>query len=217
MKCPGGHTLPYKSGKVQCGPDACAERQASFQEALAASRGKKPVKAPEPARLEDLEAHAPQAKGLANQEHQELARAITRDDFDVPEGLSTVAEDEAAQQEAEALRAPMGRFHARKNWAKLPNFSKMSPEEIKDWTGKRLESLGPVAVMELEYALKMGDAETRRKQAGDVLDRIGFSKKEAAGVMGAPIVIVTGGDGARPYRPAFVVDETKKLGNGDDK
>lgn len=197
MKCPNGHDVGAFVGKVACGPDFCGENLQSWNPET--------TKAPKQQRKK-TELPIPYVE--VNKTVRETSKALKR------EGLPQDLTDEAAA-EIERMKKAIGKYEAHRAFLKIPDISKMTTEEAKDWVSKKIDALLPEALARVEYNLKLGDEQAKDKAAYELLDRGGFGRKDGGGLPGAPIIIqVAQPDGTTTttttYKPSWMVDAKKE-------
>ena len=199
MKCPRGHAVGTFFGAIACGPDACVEGLKVLEPAS--------IPAPPKQKRKNVELPIP---------YKEVNKSLKKTE----KGLVAAGLDEELTQEAEdhvqKMKKAIGRYEARKAFLGAPDTAKLSPEEMKDYVQKKLDSLTPEAIARIEVALKLGDDDVSLKAAYEILDRGGFGKKEGGGLPGAPIIIQVTQNGVpnqdtttTTYKPAWMTVEGK--------
>jgi hypothetical protein len=207
--CPSGHALPNHTDTGQCTPLYCAGSQTSSNKKLqmvgtkklndkkmlkrslkdqlhaeftpvGGSKAKKQVALLKGARkaVKDAVAELKVKKQLKGAEDidDEMAQAVAKAEY--LDGLHTVG-------------AALGRYLARKKLYKYPEFT--DEKEAIAYVEKKLVTLAPEALAQLEYELKMGDSNSRAAAAREVLDRAGFAKSDKSDRLSQPIVLINAG------------------------
>ncbi len=188
LTCPKGHKLPNAISGMQCGMSWCASEPLVTNYKPTTHRQSR----------QEKYKNATQ-KGPAKSAMAEIKAELATTQPET--GLGDVVEDKAY---LEKMEKNIGRYAARKAFAKLPK--DLTPETIRKFIEKKLETLLPAAIERVEYDLKLGDDDVSRKMALEVLDRTGFGRKDNNVMPGAPIIIVQSGTGGQTYKPAFLVD-----------
>jgi hypothetical protein len=117
------------------------------------------------------------------------------------------------------LSATIQRAGTRRN-ARLEavNFPEKPMEggEAEDWADKKLVSLLPEAVAELEYKLKFGDDDQREKAADKIMQATGRGKREGTGGGGSLFTVILGTTAEGAPVPWMQRVTPKKLKEGED-
>jgi hypothetical protein len=108
------------------------------------------------------------------------------------------------------IQQAAGRFKARKNYVKLPEFQ--NPDDRDAWVEQKKGELVPYALMDLEYAVTLGDSQEREKARKEILDITGHGK--AGAPQGQPMIIIHGFSGNPQDLPWVQRVEVPKLPPG---
>ena len=92
--------------------------------------------------------------------------------------------------------ADIERLKARHAFLQVPE--NLEGEAASKFVNKRLASLAPAALAEVEYRMKLGDSDERYGAALEVLDRSGFGKTDKSGAPTSPIIVINAGAGFKP-------------------
>lgn len=183
--CPGGHRLPHHTEKGDCTPLWCA---------AGLKPGKRKAVAPKP--VGEGRRSAPSgrpADGAAEGGLTDVALVAGRTSRASARDGEAVVEETARAEEATRVARGRGRFAARMAVADVP--AGMEGTAAEDWADKRLLSLLPLAVAEVEAQLKFGDASQRERAADKVMAATGRGKREAGNNSAPTIIFMTQGEG----------------------
>jgi hypothetical protein len=108
---------------------------------------------------------------------------------DVSQGVLVAASNDSEGIDSGAIQ----RLEQRHKFLKVPDA--LEGDEADKFVTKRLASLAPAALAEVEYRLKLGDGEERYEAALQVLDRTGFGKTDKANAPTSPIIVINAGGG----------------------
>ncbi len=188
MKCPRDHTLPNQTQWGQCTPLYCAIDTATVKDI---KKKQKPAK-------------------VVKEEARALAGTIEEATPGyVPEQVTNQAALLAAGQNDE-LAKQLGRMANRYAFLNVPQ--DLKGQAALDWSDARLEDLLPLAIADLEYSIRLGNAEERAKARDKIMDANGRGKKEQSGIGNSPIIILNGASVQQlPWsnkKPAQVIDVT---------
>lgn len=167
LKCPFGHALPHKGKRGNCTPLYCTDH---------AEDGLVPL-------AESPRAAQKSQRGFAAQ----LEAAETKE-----EKLAVVEKQELNTEEARLHKADLRR-KLRRQYLDLPQ--QLEGAAAEEWATKKVISLVPDAVAEVEWQLKMGDDNQRIAAARDILDAAGMRKTDKGGGGVSPIIFINGGGG----------------------
>lgn len=120
----------------------------------------------------------------------------------VKDGLTDLAEadgEELAMVSSKIAQANT-RHRARLQFTKTPE-SFVDEKTQEEWVEAKKKSLVPLALADVEYALKLGDAQEREKARKEVLDMTGHGRKEAGNAPTQPLIIITNGPGGLGQNP----------------
>lgn len=116
----------------------------------------------------------------------------------------------------ERMAKAVTRHKARMAFAKVPEFA--DAKERERWVENKKEELVPLALADVEFSLKLGDAQEREKARKEVLDMTGHGKRDTGGGSTSPLIIlagITGNLADNPWvRKVIDVSPTKELPNG---
>lgn len=204
--CPGGHRLPHHTERGDCTPLWCAAgKKRRADKATAKTVRRSPHTRPHPEREgkgsaseggaettgDEGRRSAPSGRPAEGEAGTDVAlartsRASGRD------GVEAVEETERAQEAVRMARGK-GRHAARMAVMEVPPGLEGTAAE--DWADKRLLSLLPLAVAEVEAQLKFGDASQRERAADKVMAATGRGKREAAHNSAPTIIYIAQGEG----------------------
>jgi len=203
--CPRGHALPNRiAGKGRCTVLTCCDDSIAI---AAKATAKKRVSAKMKETRADLRARKPERtersvaiikklmpQNLENEEHSEI----------VAESMEAAREDLIEKGKA------LGRYAATNAFLGYPE--DLKGEDAERFADEKLTELVPVAVMEVERRLKLGDDDQRWQAAQQVLNSTGRGKQERSTPSTPAIIVqISGGDASQmtPWRASAQTVEGK--------
>jgi len=175
-RCPRKHKLPHDTDWGQCTPVLCAEVAAEAEETPAPKKRRTSLRTPPTAAPMSAAAAA-----LDTATEDKLAPLLRSDE----EGRA-----EAAQAKSTALRRiDQAVAHHVARMAHLNVPAGLEGKAAEDYADKKALQLLPLAMAELEFNLKYGDAQARQQAARDVREMTGRGKRELHAAQGPAIVI----------------------------
>jgi hypothetical protein len=110
--------------------------------------------------------------------------------------LATIATDMGADDLAvldetvSKIAKASTRHKARMAYVKVPEFA--DAKEREKWVENKKSELVPLALADVEYALKLGDSQERERARKEVLEMTGHGRRDSGGGSTSPLIILTG-------------------------
>ncbi len=179
LRCPSGHALPHRTNRGNCNPMFCS--------APAKSGADPAPSAGEPA---ETPTGPIQPEAPADEFTPVESRAVTKQvDEDKKQALDVARRIKQAHTRHEARLKYLG---------DVPEFK--DEKEKEQWIEAKKKALIPLALLDVEYALKLGDTAERERARREVLDMTGHGKRESQNQQNQPLIIISGlADGGLPW------------------